>query len=219
MKRLSPVIAGRGDRLSYLFGRLCDRIPGVSYVRHVLVVIDRDQLPAMPRGYVVRSIDAAELAGYRIDADAGVQAGRFAAGMVCLGAFDSHGAMVGVTWLEPDAHAETVLRVQFRLPADACWDGGLWIDEERRLSRAFVAIWAGVGLWLDAQGKRRSVSSIADYNAASIAAHRRLGARTDGHVAVFRIGSMQLTMGGRIGLRATWGARWPEVKLEPVALR
>ena len=219
MTRGSPAIVGRGNRLSYLFGRLCDRIPGVSYVRHVLVVIDRDQLPAMPRGYVVRSIDATELAGYRIDADATVQAERFAAGMVCLGAFDGQGTMVGVTWVEPDAHAETVLRVRFRLPADACWDGGLWIDEERRLSRAFVAIWAGVGLWLEQRGKRRSVSSIADYNTASIAAHRRLGARTIGHVAVFRIGPTQLTMGGHIGMRATWGTRWPEVPLDRLDLR
>jgi L-amino acid N-acyltransferase YncA len=63
----------------------------------------------------------------------------------------------------------------------------LWVDEERRLSRAFVAIWAGVGEWLAREGLRETLSSVADYNAASIAAHRRLGAQVFGRVGVVRV--------------------------------
>lgn len=189
-------IIGRTGRLSYLAGRLCGMLPGVLYVRHVLVAVPVASLPAMPRGYSVRPLTPEELAPHRIDADTVTQAGRFAAGMTCLGLFDRHGAMPGVTWLCRDVHEETVLRIRFRLPAGMAWDGGLWIDEERRMGRAFVAIWAGVRAWLEAEGLTGTISSIADYNAASLASHRRLGARTVGTVSVLRIGRWQWTLGG-----------------------
>jgi len=192
-------IIGRSGRLSYLAGRLCGVLPGIVYVRHWLVAIAAADLPAMPRGYTVRALAADDLTGQRIDADAAKQAQRFAAGMTCLGLFDRHGALLGVTWLGREVHDETVLRIRFRLPARTGWDGGLWIDEERRVGRAFVAIWAGVRIWLEAEGLDGTVSSIADYNAASLASHRRLGARTVGAVSVLRVGRWQWTWnGGRV---------------------
>jgi hypothetical protein len=207
-------VIGLGGRLSYLFGRACGRIPGISYVRHRIVAVDIHTMPPMPRGYYARLIGPEELTGHRIDACAAVQAERFAAGMLCLGAFNGRDALVGVTWLDREAHDERVLGVRFRLPTHAAWDGGLWIDEERRLSRAFVALWAGIRCWLDEQGLRQSISSIADYNAASLAAHRSLGARVIGHVAVLRVGGYQLTFGGKGGrARLTRAGQRPEIRL------
>ncbi|MET0364654.1 MAG: hypothetical protein ABW169_08360 [Sphingobium sp.] len=207
-------IIGRSGRLSYLLGRLCGKLPGVVYVRHLLVAVSAEHLPAMPRGYAARALTQDDLAPHRIDADATTQAERFAAGMTCLGLFDRHGALLGVTWLGRSVHEETVLRIRFRLPPDAAWDGGLWIDEERRMSRAFIALWAGVRQWLEAEGLDQTISSIADYNAASLAAHRRLGARTIGQVGVIRIGRLQCTLGGRP--RARWSRHhWPEIALSP----
>ncbi|MFT3967174.1 MAG: hypothetical protein QM690_14965 [Sphingobium sp.] len=208
------IIIGRSGRLSYLLGRLCGKLPGVLYVRHLLVAVPAEHLPAMPRGYSARPLRPEELAGHRIDADAATQAERFAAGMTCLGLFDRHDALLGVTWLGRDMHEETVLRIRFRLPSGSAWDGGLWIDEERRIGRAFPALWAGVRQWLEAEGLHQTISSIADYNAASIASHRRLGARVIGQVGVIRIGRLQCTLGGRP--RARWTcARWPEITLSP----
>lgn len=205
-------IIGRSGRLSYLFGRLCNRLPGVEYSRHLLVAMPTDRIPAMPRGYVTRIVAPEELSHYPIDAGAQVQADRFAAGMVCLGVFDRHERLLGVTWLGAGQHDETVLRVRFRLPPGTAWDGGLWIDEERRMSRAFPALWAGVRDWLETQGMYQTISSIADYNAASIAAHRRLGAQVVGQVGILRIGALQCTMGGRRLPRLSREG-WPEITL------
>lgn len=207
-------IIGPGGHLSYLFGRLCARMPGLFYVRHQIVAVDRQNMPPMPRGYSARLIKAGELAGHATDASLSVQAERFAAGMLCLGAFNSRDALVGVTWLDTRVHEEQVLGVRFALPPHAAWDGGLWIDEERRLSRAFVALWAGTRVWLEEQGLHQSISSIADYNAASLAAHRSLGARVIGHIAVMRLGRYQLTFGGkRVLPRLTHVARQPEIRI------
>ncbi|HEX7871526.1 MAG TPA: hypothetical protein VF475_01355 [Sphingobium sp.] len=205
-------IIGRSGRLSYLLGRLCGKLPGVVYVRHLLVAVSAEDLPAMPRGYTARILRPDELAPHRIDADTETQRERFQAGMTCLGLFDRHDALLGVTWLGRAVHEETVLRIRFRLPPDAAWDGGLWIDEERRMSRAFIALWAGVRQWLEAEGLDQTISSIADYNAASLGAHRRLGARTIGQVGIIRIGPVQCTWGGRT--RPCWSRRgWPEIML------
>jgi len=207
-------IIGLGGHLSYLFGRLCGRMPGLFYVRHQIVAVDSENMPPMPRGYSARLIEATELAGHAIDASLSVQTERFAAGMLCLGAFNSRDALVGVTWLDTGANDEKVLGVRFELPPHAAWDGGLWIDEERRLSRAFVALWAGVKVWLEEQGLHQSISSIADYNAASLAAHRSLGARVIGHIAVIHFGRYQLTFGGKRALpRLTRVGRQPEIRL------
>ncbi|HEX7852723.1 MAG TPA: hypothetical protein VF503_03420 [Sphingobium sp.] len=211
-EQASSTIIGRSGRLSYLFGRLCGRLPGIVYVRHLLVAVPAESLPLMPRGYVARPLRPEELSDRRIDACARVQAQRFAAGMTCLGLFDRHGALLGVTWLGRDVHDETLFRVRFCLPSGAAWDGGLWIEEERRMSRAFTALWAGVRCWLEAEGLHRTISSIADYNAASLAAHRRLGASVIGQIVILRAGAWQCTLGGRILPRwSRW--RWPEIFL------
>ncbi len=203
-------IIGRSGRLSYLFGRLCARLPHVEYERHLLVAMSTDRIAPMPRGYTVRPVGGAELARYRIDASPMVQKHRFAAGMTCLGVFDRHARLSGVTWLGSLLHEETVLRVRFLLPSGTAWDGGLWINEGCRLSRAFPALWAGVGAWLETQGLHRTVSSIADYNAASLAAHRRMGAKVIGQVGILRIGSVQCTMGCGQLMRFS-RVFWPEI--------
>lgn len=205
-------VIGRAGRLSYLFGQLCARVPGLTYTRHILVLVPADGLPAMPRGYTARAVSRAELTLHSIDADAAVQAERFAAGMVCLGLFDRRDALLGVTWLARGGHEESLLGVRLHLPEGIAWDGGLWIDEQRRASRAFPALWAGVRQWLEGQGLHGTISSIADYNAASIAAHRRLGARTIGQVAVLRIGAFQCTLSGRLPPRLSL-RRWPDIRV------
>lgn len=212
--RASHGVIGVSGWLSYLLSRLCGAVPGLDYIRHLVVAVPAAQIPPMPRGYGARALPAAELAGHCIDACPRVQAERFGAGMTCIGAFDAKERLVGVTWIGRAIHDEPVLQVRFRLPRHAAWDGGLWIDEDRRMSRAFVAVWAGVGQWLEQEGLGLTISSIADYNAASLAAHRRLGAQALARVSVLRIGSMQLTLGA--GARPRWSRpkRRPEIDLQ-----
>jgi hypothetical protein len=179
---------------SYTLARLAVRSRIFRYYRYALVAVDTVSLPAMPRGLCVRSIDAAELTTFPIDAPPDVQADRFAQGMTCLGAFNAAGALLGVTWISAVSIVEDDVAVRFLLPPNASWDTGLWIDPRYRLSRAFAALWAGTREWMEARGRDTSYSRIADYNLASASAHRRLGARRLGHHTVVTLGPWQISL-------------------------
>jgi len=156
-------------------------------------------MPAMPNGFSVRSLDLAALAEHHIDASRSEQQRRFADGLICLGAFNRKDALIGVIWLGVGAGYEPTLPVRLRLPADAAWDTGLWIPERYRLSRAFTALWAGAGEWLDQRGLTRSFSSIDDYNFRSFLAHKRMGFHSIGTVKYLHIGRWQWVSIPRIG--------------------
>lgn len=191
LKVLGPVTA-----LSYATARIAARLPGLSWHRYVLISVPLAGMPKMPRGYGVREIAADELKTFVIDAGIEVQADRFARGLICLGAFDGD-ALIGVNWLGVERFDEDEVDVRFLLPADAAWDTGLWIRDDRRLGRGFAALWAGTGAWLAARGLARSMSRIADYNLASLNAHRRMAGVTLGHVTAAGIGGWQLSVGAR----------------------
>jgi hypothetical protein len=197
---------GTATTLSYAIGRSAARIPGVSWHRYRLIAVPLSGMPKMPRGYAVRELSAGELKTLVIDAPLEVQADRFARGLICLGAFDGE-VLVGVNWLARDHYDEDEVDVRFLLPADAAWDTGLWIREDRRLGRSFAALWAGTAAWLAEQGLTRSLSRIADYNLGSLRPHERMGGKTLGMLAAARIGAWQVALGARPALvRAGAGA-------------
>jgi len=200
---------------SYGLAYACARIPHLAYSRHKLFAVPADILPEMPRGYSFAELDAAALAGHVIDASPAEQAERFAQGFVCLGVFSPQGQLVGVTWLVTRTHVEPTTGLCFTLPDRTAWDAGLWIPENRRLSRAFVAIWAAVRIWMGRNGVDRTVSTIADYNVSSLTSHRRMGARELGRIAIVRLGRMQITFGARPFLSLLGRARRPEVVIRP----
>ncbi|MEA3538239.1 MAG: hypothetical protein U9R73_03810 [Pseudomonadota bacterium] len=187
---------GTTTTLSYAIGRVTARIPGVSWHRYRLIAVPLAGMPKMPRGHVVRELSADALKTLVIDAPLDVQQDRFARGLVCLGAFDGE-VLVGVNWLARGQYDEDEVNVRFLLPDDAAWDTGLWIREDRRLGRAFAALWAGTGAWLAAHGLARSLSRIADYNLGSLRPHERMGGRTLGRLAAARLGAWQIAAGVR----------------------
>ena len=81
--------------------------------------------------------------------------------------------------------------MRFLLPAQCCWDTGLWIDPAYRMGRSFAALWSGVGAWMAARDLTHSLSRVADYNLPALTAHRRMGAAVLGHHSFLRIGSWQ----------------------------
>ena len=85
----------------------------------------------------------------------------------------------------------------FRIPAGTAWDTGMWVHPDHRLGRAFSALVAALGEWMGRQGVAGSYSRIADYNLASLTAHRRLGARMLGHFGVLKVGNWQWCAQGR----------------------
>lgn len=217
MAGLSLKVIGAIGMASYALAYLCTRARHVAYYRFGIVVVDAARLPGLPRGYSWRLLGPQELAAHRIDVDAAAQSARFAEGLQCLATFDRNGALAGVSWMGKRSHEDPQYGVRYLLPANAAWDTGLWVPEDKRMTRAFSAVWAAMGEWLAREGLDCTISSIADYNAASIASHRRLGARRLRTITVLRLGALQLTMGARPWLRWRGKAGPPTVSFSLTA--
>jgi hypothetical protein len=192
----SMATLGVATGLSYAAARAGSASRLFAWHRYRIVSVPVTGMPAMPRGHSARVLGTADLAGLPIDASAAVQAARFAAGLTCIGAFAGD-ALVGVNWLTIAAFDEDEVRVRYLLPADAAWDTGLWIPPERRLGRAFAAVWAATAAWLAERGLARSISRIADYNTPSLRAHLRMRATVIASLSVLTVGQSRLAAGAR----------------------
>ena len=201
MASLAFKVIGTIGLASYAIAFVCANRRHLAYHRFKLVAVPAAGLPAMPRGYAWRRLGRADLAAHTIDVGPEVQAARFAAGLECLGVFGRSGELVGVSWIGASDHEDPLFGLRYQLPPGTAWDTGLWVPEDKRMTRAFAALWGAIGEWLEAEGLAWTMSSIADYNVASLTAHRRLGARELRSVAVLRIGRLQLSLGARPFLR------------------
>jgi len=210
---LALKVLGLTGMASYALAYFCTRLPHVSYHRYKLITVPIERIPDMPRGYSCRNLDPAELAGHTIDIDAAAQAERFARGLKCLGIFDRHDELIGVTWMGKAVHVEGDMHVRYVLPANAAWDTGMWLREDKRMSRAFSAVWGGMKAWLRQEGLDCTMSSIADYNIPSILSHRRLGSRRLGYISIIRIGRLQYTRGAKPSLCMVGKGETPTVHL------
>lgn len=179
------------DTLSYIAQRLTGPVPGVGWHRYRLLAVPRAAMPAMPRGWHVESLSDVKLPGV----GAAAVTWRVRQGMTCLGAVQD-GRVMGVTFVTAGAFEEDEVPVRFVPPPGAGWDTGLYILPEARMGRAFAALWAGTAAWLAEQGLDWSMSRIADYNASSWAAHRRMGGREIGRLAVLTLGARRFYFGG-----------------------
>jgi hypothetical protein len=212
-------ILGAASVASYVVARIAVRAGWLGWHRQHIIAVPRAALPTMPRGFVVRELGPEDLSLHRIDADAGVQQARFAAGLICLGVFNARELLIGVVWLSGHGGREAGIPLDLMPPEGAGWDTGMWIHPDHRLGRGFAALWAGVGEWLDGRGLTWSYSAIADYNVASLTAHRRLGAVEISTFIAVRLGRWQWVARGQDRWRLALGDRplhWalPEVARE-----
>lgn len=198
---------------SYLAARLARASQLAAFHRYAIVAQPRAGLPEMPRGFRVEQIGPDELARHVVDADAAVQARRFAEGLTCLAAFDLKDRLTGLIWLRKAVHDEDEVAVRFVLPAHCCWDTGLWIAPAHRLGRSFAALWAGVGRWMDPRGLSHSLSRISDYNRPALLAHRRMGAAVLAHHSFIRFGQWQWSAATRPRLIRLGRGRKAELNL------
>ena len=151
---LSFKVIGMIGLASYATAFICSKRRHLSYHRYKLIAIEAANLPDMPRGYSYRELGPAELAAFPIDIDVAAQSARFAGGLRCLATFDRAGELAGIAWVARHTHHEQDLRIRYDLPPDAAWDTGLWIPEDKRMGRAFSAVWASIKHWLEDQGLR-----------------------------------------------------------------
>lgn len=186
-------LLGLAGVLSYAAARFAAKAGVLGYNRYLLVSVPVAGMPAMPRGFRVTEMTAAELATHAIDVSTEVQQARFAQGLTCLGAFNAKEQLVGVNWVGKGPFVEDEVHVRFAVPSNAGWDTGLWVRPEYRLGRGFAALWAGTADWLQRHGRDCTMSRIADYNLASILSHKRMGAETVGRMLTIRFFNWQFS--------------------------
>ncbi|MBL0924601.1 MAG: hypothetical protein IBJ12_09090 [Sphingomonadaceae bacterium] len=179
-------LLGLAGVVSYAAARLAAKAGMIGYSRCLLVAVPLSNMPAMPGGFRVIPLTLDQLATHSIDIPPSVQKARFDQGMTCLGAFNRRDELVGVTWVGKGPFQEDIIHVRFAVPPDAAWDTGLWIAPRHRLGRGFAALWAGTADWLRENNRQWSTSWIADYNLPSLLSHKRMGAKTLGHILILR---------------------------------
>ena len=138
----------------------------------------------------------------QIERPPSVIAARFAQGARCLVAAHK-GQLAGFLWFVIGPYEEDEVRARF-VPGPAgraAWDFDVMIMPQYRLGRLFSYLWNGATAELAASGVQHTISRISAFNAASIASHRRLGARIVGQAVFVCVGELQL-------MRASVAPHW-----------
>ena len=203
--------------LSWRTTRVCGFIPGAAFHRYIFTAVPRAALPAMPRGYTVQTLNEAECTQLDLGAPPEAVAYRLGLGCSALAAFNRKQELVGAFWLTDQPFREDEIDLWYDTQGEGAWDLGLYVPPEHRATRAFAALWAGAGEWLDARGLGWSFSRITDYNAASLSAHARLQGWHLGTAWALTMGKWQLT-GSSLLRRPHWhrvGANTPVIRLAP----
>ncbi|WP_019625802.1 hypothetical protein [Thioalkalivibrio sp. ALJT] len=125
---------------------------------------------------------------------------RLEQGGICLAAF-AHGEeqMLGFIWLlfgpyNEDEH-RCVLRPAGQPPS--ALDVDVYVFPEARGGLVFAELWRAADRALQARGIAWSLSRISAYNASSLRAHERLGARRIGSLYFLQLGGLEVMLTGR----------------------
>lgn len=118
---------------------------------------------------------------------------RFAEQALCFAAHRD-GALAGYLWVQEAAFMDRDAGCRFvpAPPGRAAWDYDLWIAPAWRMSRAFQRLWEAAHAELRARGIAWTLSCVHGSNHASLASHRRLGARVVAQAWILRLGERQL---------------------------
>jgi hypothetical protein len=120
---------------------------------------------------------------------------RFGGGATCLAAW--HGeALAGFLWFTERPYDEDEVRCTFRVdPRDrAVWDLDVHVVPRFRLGRTFALLWEAAFDEMRARGIRWTISRVSAFNADSMRAHQRLGARRTGSALFFLWGSLHVML-------------------------
>jgi GNAT superfamily N-acetyltransferase len=142
----------------------------------------------------VRSVDRHRYELHWFARPAEVIAARYQQGAICFVAFHGDDA-VGCLWLAPGRYFEDEVACCFQPEpsGEAAWDFDVYVRDDYRASRVFSYLWDAAFCWLRENGFQWTMSRIDAFNAASIRAHRRLGAQIVGHAFFVVLGGVQLS--------------------------
>lgn len=104
--------------------------------------------------------------------------------------------LTGFLWLCPAGYREDEVRCVYRWTPDrvAMWDFDVYIAPQFRMGRLFTRMWDRAHAELRPEGIEWTLSRIDAFNSASLAAHRKLGARNLGWACFMVVGRVQLTL-------------------------
>jgi hypothetical protein len=198
--KLRDTIRAIGLRDTCLFAasRLAQSLFGtrVRLVKYYFIAQPLDAHPAVrrPGSFSLAWIDATSPLFSQVDRPSSVIAMRFAQQARCLAATAEGSRFAGFLWYVRGPYEEDEVRARFWPKPDgvAVWDFDVSILPQYRMSRLFMYLWSRAASELVAQGVTQSVSRVSAFNAPSLAAHRRLGARVVGSAVFLCVGRWQL---------------------------
>jgi hypothetical protein len=180
--------------------RVLARVSGgrIRIYRYFLVAQPVAATPTLPahrgKNFALRWIDAwpGESFGPR---PPDVIRERFAAGSTCLLATND-GTFAGYLWLHLRPYEDDEVRCRYEpLPAErSTWDFDVWVEPALRFGFLLPKMWDEANAFLRARGVTHTFSRISAFNAASLAAHARLGTEKVGSALVVRVGSGQMLL-------------------------
>ena len=151
---------------------------------------------------VVREILEGELTAEQFERPPAVIAERYRRGGRCLAAFKND-ILLGYLWFTLGDYQEDEVRALFSPDDSAAWDFDVQVFPQHQFSMAFVRLWDSANLVLGSLGVRWSCSRISAFNAASGAAHRRMGAHRIATAVFLVCGRWQLAL----------ATQWPFARL------
>jgi hypothetical protein len=192
---------GRIDGTLYLASRVLERLSGgrCRIVRYVLVAQPLGAAPAAAlrpdAATQIRHVPVDDPAVAAFPRPAPVLQRRYRAGATCTAAWVK-GVFAGFIWIQHAAYEEDEVRCTYVLtePDTCVWDFDVYVEPRFRVGRTMGRLWAFVDAELAARGLRWSLSRISAFNAASLAAHARLGTVELGRASFLQLGSWQLAV-------------------------
>jgi hypothetical protein len=130
----------------------------------------------------------------QVERPAAVIEARFAQGSRCLAATIEGGELAGFLWYVVGPYVEDEVRARFvPVPSgQTAWDFDVLVQPKYRMGRLFSYLWTRGMTEMAQAGVQKTISRISAFNGASIASHRRLGARIVGKATFLCVGNWQL---------------------------
>lgn len=198
---------GLADATLFVVARALERVSGgrarlAKYHFLAQPVPARADARLRPAGITVVELGADDARRHRMDRPRAEIERRFAAGARCFCAWQGD-TLTGFLWFTAGGYDEDEVRCTFRIDprASAVWDLDVHIEPRFRLGRTFALLWESAFDAMRELGVRWSLSRVSAFNAESIRAHQRLGARRTGWAIFFLVGSWQFTLSSQGGLK------------------
>jgi len=190
---VTGVVSVIADAVARLSGGRC------RLVRYRLLVQPVVSNPApvgrLGRGLRIREAERGDPVLGQMERPAATIASRFEQGARCLVALRGDELVGCIWWIEGPYIEDEVRCVFIPQPAGrALWDFDVYVAPAHRFGPAFARLWnAAIGRMRQA-GFEWSCSRISAFNATSLRAHQRLGARVVGSRSYLCVGPLQLSL-------------------------